>query len=119
MMKVLVCDDEREIRLLYRTAFEMAGADVVVATDGDEGIAVAETQCPDLIVLDLRMPRRDGLAALPTLRERCPSARVLVVSAHYSVDSFSRARELGATECYDKLDFLGRIPALMGSPNAA
>lgn len=112
-MRVLVCDDEPDIRLLYRSAFERAGATVVVAEDGDECVEVARMLCPDVIVLDLRMPRRDGLSALPELRGCCPNAHVLVVSANASFDVFSRGRELGASECFDKLDFLGRIPGLV------
>jgi len=118
-MRVLICDDEPHIRLLYRSEFEFAGADVVVAADGDEAIEVAEREQPELIVLDIRMPRRDGLSALEELHARCPTAHVLMVTAEFSLDHFSRARELGADECIDKLEFLGRIPELLKHYTAA
>ena len=112
-MRVLICDDEPHIQLLYRSEFEFAGAEVVVASDGQEAIDVAAREHPEMIILDIRMPRRDGLSALEELHARMPEANVLMVTAEFSLDNFSRARELGAVECIDKLEFLGRIPELL------
>lgn len=112
-MRVLICDDEPAIRLLYRTAFESQGAQVDEACDGIECLEVAEATDPDVVILDLYMPRRDGLAVLPELHQRFPRARVLVVSAHAAVEVFEQSRSRGATACFDKLAFLPRIPALM------
>ena len=112
-MRVLVCDDEPSIRLLFRGEFERAGAEVVEASDGDECLIVAESTLPDLVVLDLFMPRRDGLSTLPELRRRLPGRPVLVVSAHAAVDILEQTRSRGATACFDKLGFVDRIPALM------
>lgn len=112
-MRVLICDDEPAIRLLYRTAIEREGVDVDEASDGIECVAVAEANHPDLVILDLYMPRRDGLATLPVLKQSCPDAKVLVVSAHAAVEVFEQSRSRGATACFDKLSFLPRIPALL------
>jgi len=112
-MRVLICDDEPAIRLLYRAAIEREGIQVDEAADGIECLDVAERTKPDLVILDLYMPRRDGLAVLPLLRAACPSARVLVVSAHAAVEVFEQSRARGATACFDKLSFLPRIPALL------
>jgi CheY-like chemotaxis protein len=112
-MRVLICADEPAIRLLYRTAIEREGIEVSEAADGIECIDVAEATHPDLVILDLYMPRRDGMATLPMLRHACPDARVLVVSAHAAVEVFEQTRSRGATACFDKLSFLPRIPALL------
>ncbi|MGI8794907.1 MAG: response regulator [Acidimicrobiales bacterium] len=112
-MRVLVCDDEEDLRLLYRTAFELEGAEVVDADDGDTGVDVARRWQPDLIVLDLQMPRMGGLSALPLIRAACPGASVIIVTAHGTLDMFRLGRELGAAACFDKLDFLNRVPRLM------
>ncbi|MEA3018948.1 MAG: two-component system, response regulator, stage 0 sporulation protein [Actinomycetota bacterium] len=112
-MRVLICDDEPAIRLLYRAAIEREGIIVDEAGDGVECLVIAEETHPDLVILDLYMPRRDGLAVLPELRRLCPSARVLVVSAHAAVEVFEQSRSRGATACFDKLSFLPRIPALL------
>jgi len=118
-MRVLICDDEPAIRSLYRTAMEREGAEVDEAADGVECLDVAARRPPDIVVLDLYMPRRDGLATLPMLRETCPEARVLVVSAHAAVEVFEQSRARGATACFDKLGFLPRIPALLARYGSA
>jgi CheY-like chemotaxis protein len=118
-VRVLICDDEPSIRLLFRTAFEDIGAEVVEASDGDECIAIAGTESPDLVILDLFMPNRDGLSALPELKRAHPHIHVLVVSAHAAVDIFKRSRARGATACFDKLNFLPRIPEVAERYGAA
>ena len=118
-MKVLICDDESDIRLLYRTAFEQHGADVVVTKNGDECVHLAESDQPDMVILDLMMPIRDGFSTLAELHGRWPSTIVYIVSAFASPENFMRSRALGAKACYDKIDFLGRIPTLIESGTAA
>lgn len=113
LVRVLVCDDEPDIRALFRTVFEQEGVEVVEADDGDTGIDAAREHCPDLIVLDLKMPRLGGLAALPMLRDLCPDAAVVIVTAHGTLDLFRLGRRLGASACFDKLDFVHRVPRLV------
>jgi len=112
-VRVLICDDEADIRLLYRLAFEELGAEVVEAVDGDDCLGRMIDACPDLVILDLFMPKRDGLSALPELKQRCPAARVLVVSAHAAEQTFTLSRARGATACFEKLSFVTRIPRLV------
>lgn len=112
-MRVLICDDEPDIRLLYRLAFEELGAEVTEAIDGDDCVRRMSVSCPDLVILDLYMPKRDGLSALPELKQCCPNARILVVSAHAAEETFTRSRARGATACFEKLSFVTRIPRLV------
>lgn len=109
----LICDDDPRLRLLYRQEFEWAGVEVVEAGDGDQCIELALRACPELIVLDLAMPKRGGLSALPELRRCCPDTPVVVVTAHAAVEVLSRSRELGATACFSKPGFLARIPEVV------
>jgi len=109
-MRVLICDDEPDIRLLFRTAFEREGAVVFEAADGDECLAVAGATCPDVVILDLMMPKRDGLSTLPMLRRQCPHSAVVVVTAHAAIEAFEVSRARGAAACFDKLGFLPRVP---------
>ena len=112
-MHVLICDDEPDIRALFRLAFEDAGATVDEAGDGDECLSRADIHPPDLVILDLYMPHRDGLATLPALRKQLPMVPVLVVSAHAAVEVFDASRARGATACFDKVSFVPRIPKLV------
>ncbi|HSH58638.1 MAG TPA: EAL domain-containing protein, partial [Acidimicrobiales bacterium] len=111
-LKVLVCDDEPSIRMLYRSAFEAVGAMVEEAADGQECIEVAERQQPELVVLDLLMPNRDGMSALAELGRRCPRADVIIVSAATATELVERATSQGAAAFFAKIGFLRRIPRL-------
>jgi CheY-like chemotaxis protein len=81
---VLVVDDEEDVREFLKTVFEDAGATVVEARDGDEALAVARAEHPDLITLDLSMPGKDGVEAFADFR-RDPETQetpVCVVTGH-------------------------------------
>lgn len=108
--RVLICDDEPAIREVYRFAFEQEGFTVEEAVDGLDGIEKAEALQPDLIVLDLAMPRCDGLAALPRIRDVAPEAAVVIVTAYSTLEAHSTGRKLGARACFQKERFLPRIP---------
>ena len=101
---------------------EAPGAAVLAAatrTPRKVGRATHGAGCPDLVILDLYMPKRDGLSALPELKQMCPEARVLVVSAHAAEDTFGRSRARGATACFEKRSFVTRIPRLVERYNGA
>ncbi|MBI2170334.1 MAG: response regulator [Actinobacteria bacterium] len=110
--RVLICDDEPEIRALYRVAFESEGFDVDEAVDGIDGIEKARELQPDLVVLDLAMPRCDGLAALPRIRQAAPKTRVIIVTAYSTVEALSTGRRLGAMACFQKERFVPHIPSV-------
>ena len=66
--KVLIVDDDMEIIESVRYALEGAGYSVVVAHDGNQGLALAEREDPDLMILDMMMPKRSGFLVLEKLR---------------------------------------------------
>jgi DNA-binding NarL/FixJ family response regulator len=82
-IKVLVVDDHPVVRQGLRTFLDLQGDITVVgeAADGDAAVAAAERLQPDVVLLDLRMPGADGVAALRGLRERGSTARVLVITS--------------------------------------
>lgn len=81
-MKILVADDDESIRTLIAHLFKRRGDEVQTAIDGVAAIACLDREQFDLLILDLMMPRTDGLGVLDYLRERAaPSPRVIVVSA--------------------------------------
>ena len=81
-LRAVVVDDVEDVRVLLRAALVADGRFEVVgeAADAHEAVEVVGAVLPDLVLLDLAMPGGDGLAALPAIRERCPTARVVVVS---------------------------------------
>ena len=112
-MRTLICDDDVRMRRLYRSEFELAGVEVIEASNGPECVELVQREHPDLVVLDLNMPRGGGLSALPQLREHRSNIPVIVVTAHAAVEVFERSRKLGATACFTKPGFLARIPEVV------
>jgi len=68
MAKILVVDDEQDVRTYLRTLFTKDGYEVVTAEDGDDALARARETHPDLIFLDILMPKRTGIMAYRRLR---------------------------------------------------
>lgn len=112
-MYALLCDDDHRLRALYRMEFEHMGVAVREAANGDECIEMATRDAPELVVLDLYMPRRGGLSTLPVLRSLLPDVPVLVVTSYAAVEVLRQSLGLGATACYTKPGFLGRIPEVV------
>jgi len=83
MKKVLVVDDDPEVAQSLRFALRSEGYQVLVARDGNQGLALAETEQPDLAILDLMMPKRSGFLVLEKLRENeTTPPRVIVITAN-------------------------------------
>jgi two-component system OmpR family response regulator len=77
--RVLVVEDNPDIRSMLRTMLELRGYDVLEAADGEQGVRVAEIERPSLILMDALLPRLDGLAATRRIRALAPLADVPVV----------------------------------------
>jgi DNA-binding NarL/FixJ family response regulator len=97
-IRVLVADDQRVVREgLSMLVGLIDDVEVVgVACDGAEAVRLAEAHRPDVILMDLRMPELDGIAATAQLRERLPAARVLVLTTYADEDAIVPALRAGA-----------------------
>ncbi len=82
MKRILVIDDEENIRLLYKEELTEEGYEVSVAASAQEALAKIEAERPDLITLDIRMPGIDGIEFLRLLRERDRDLPVIIVTAY-------------------------------------
>jgi CheY-like chemotaxis protein len=104
MARVLVIDDEPDVRWLIRMSLERAGHEVIDAEDGLRGIALAMKQHPAVIVLDLMMPVMDGYGVLAELAKdpRTAGVPVVVLSARAIPDEAERALGAGATRFLEK-----------------
>jgi CheY-like chemotaxis protein len=104
MARVLVIDDEPDVRWLIRMSLERAGHEVLAAEDGLRGVALAQKQRPEIIVLDLMMPVMDGYAVLAELAKnsRTEHVPVVVLSARAIPDEAGRAAEAGAARFIEK-----------------
>jgi DNA-binding NarL/FixJ family response regulator len=98
VIRVLVVDDHAFVRQGLRAFLDLQdGIDVVgEAGDGQEAVAAAERLRPDVVLLDLVMPRVDGVAALRELRERLPATRAIVLTSFLDDDKLMPALRAGA-----------------------
>jgi DNA-binding NarL/FixJ family response regulator len=97
-IRVLIADDQRVVREgLSMLVSLIDGVEVVgAACDGAEAVRLAEAHRPDVIMMDLRMPGTDGIAATADLRQRLPAARVLVLTTYADEDAIVPALHAGA-----------------------
>jgi len=98
---ILVCDDEASVRASIRLVLEQ-DYELVFAEDGEEALAKGRNGAVDLVLLDLKIPRRDGMEVLKELMARTPPPRVLVLTAYHSVELAQRATKLGALDYVTK-----------------
>jgi CheY-like chemotaxis protein len=99
MAKILLVEDEEQVRVMLRTVLETAGHDVQEATNGEEAITKYHQNPADLIVTDIVMPEKEGIETIITLRKSNPELKIIAMSgggrtsAH---DYLHLAKKLGA-----------------------
>src|SRR3954451_6375006 len=117
--RVLVVDDHRTFAELLSGALAAVGMDAVgIASSAAQAVAMAQELQPDIVVMDIQMPRQDGLSATRRIREVAPDAVVAVVTAHHDPDWVVRAAQAGASAFIPKdgslsemIDVLTRVQA--------
>lgn len=117
MTRVLVVEDEIPILTGIRDNLEMEGYEVATALDGEAALAMIEKFKPDLIVLDIMLPKMDGFEICRRLKEAKSSAAVLIVSARKEETDKIQGLDLGAddyvTKPFSVMEFLARIKAVL------
>lgn len=103
-MKILVCDDEPFVRKLFEVAFGRQGHEVVTACDGLDCLRQVNAESPDAVVLDIVMPRLDGLEVLRRLREEHTAEQlpILIVTACSEDATLIAGEQLGANAVLTK-----------------
>src|SRR4051812_40862551 len=102
MRRVLVVDDEENLRLVVRSFLRRDGYEVEVAASGEEALGLVETFGPDVILTDVRMPKMGGLDLLSTLKAKGNDATVIVMSAYGNIDMAIEAMKAGAYDYIQK-----------------
>ncbi|MCH2515274.1 MAG: response regulator [Dehalococcoidia bacterium] len=104
MARILIVDDSPDVRLALATILEDTGHEIVEAEDGDQVFDLAVAQNPDLVLLDVMMPRVNGFDALATLKAdtRTNPIPVIMVTAKGRPEDMAMARSLGAVEYITK-----------------
>jgi DNA-binding NtrC family response regulator len=112
---LLLVDDDQQIRQLLSEIGTRAGFEVLEAADGAAAIEMLQRRHIDLVLLDLHMPRANGLDVLRSVRSSATSSQIALMSGDASVEDAVQAVKLGATEYFAKPLDLPRMRALMTS----
>lgn len=118
--KILAIDDENDALLILKTALTSEGYDVITATNGFDGVALAEEQKPDLVILDLLMPEMDGFEVLAQLKSSDTTGEipVIVVSGVSEKEKIKNALTQGIDyfimKPYDYNDLIAKVHEALG-----
>jgi CheY-like chemotaxis protein len=118
--KVLLVDDDPVILKLLQVNFEMEGYTVMTASDGVEGLEKARAERPDIVLLDIMMPRMDGLQVTKELKgsDDTKEIPIILLSAKAQASDVQTGRDVGAddylTKPFDPLELLDRVGDLLG-----
>ncbi len=124
--RILLVDDDPEIVESMRTVLEAKGYEVMVARDGNSGLAMAEREMPDLLILDMMMPKKSGFLVLERLKGKDAKTKnipTIMITANEGGRHRAYAEMLGVNEyirkpfAIDKL--VGAVDRLMGEGNGA
>jgi len=109
-LRVLLVDDDAEIIESMRTVLESKGYEILVARDGNQGLLMAERENPDLVVLDMMMPKRSGFLVLERLRRSHPvPMRVIMITANEGSRHRAYAEMLGVDDYIRKPFAMDRL----------
>ncbi|KJR96397.1 MAG: hypothetical protein VR65_28090 [Desulfobulbaceae bacterium BRH_c16a] len=113
MSTILVVDDQQTVVYSLNRLLQIAGYEVITAADGREAIEIAKSRTPDLVIMDVRMPGVDGLAALAQIKKEQPQIQVIMMTAYSTIDKAIEATKLGAFDYlakpFDNEELLSRV----------
>jgi DNA-binding NtrC family response regulator len=94
--RILIVDDDEVVRRSYLRSLESISCSVEAASDGEQALQSMEQNPFDVVLLDLRMPGRDGLSVLRTIKQKWPESEVVIITGYPTVVSAKEAVRLGA-----------------------
>lgn len=121
MGRVLVIDDESAVRAAIEQILNSAGHEAILAANGMQGATLCHTELPDLAIIDIFMPERDGIETIAAFRRDFPNVSVIAISGgHIASDSMlSTAQQLGAERILAKpfsvVEFLNVVEEVLRS----
>lgn len=120
--KVLIVEDEKMLCDMYKTKFEMEGYAVTQALDGREGLDQAKAVKPDIILLDIIMPKLDGFVVLQSLKKEAATKNipVLLLTNLGQEDDVKKGKTLGAADYFVKAnhspaDVVAKVQTILGT----
>ena len=115
--RVLLVDDERDYVQTLSERLQMRDVRTATAYDGDEALIAIGAEAPDVMVLDLRMPGKDGMEVLRRVKKTHPMIEVIILTGHGSEKDRELAMELGAFAYLEKPVDIHRITSVLQDAN--
>ena len=115
--RILIIEDDRKMSAALVSGIEAAGYDVIAASSAEEGFFLVHSKSPDLLLLDLTLPQRNGLDILKQIRSEGLDIRVLILTSHNTVEDRVEGLRTGADDYLGKPfsfpELMARIDALL------
>jgi len=119
--RILVIDDEEEVRDIIKQMLELEGYEVITAVDGNQGIKLFKQEPADLVITDIIMPDKEGIETIIELRNQFPDVKIISISGGGRIgphDYLNMAKKLGAersfTKPFERKKLLKAIEELLG-----
>jgi DNA-binding response OmpR family regulator len=112
-MKLLLIEDDEHVALVLAEAFAADGHDTAIRSTGEDGLAYLTRDRPDAVVLDVRLPRLDGVAVLRQIRATDPTLPVIIMTGLATPGEIAEVRRLGVTEIIEKPEVLRHFSAAL------
>ena len=125
MKKIMIIEDNKDIQAIYTHSFTKGGYEVLIEENGLDGITSVAEKMPDVILLDLMMPKMDGFEFLKKMKETTTlSIPVIVCSNISDVETINKAMDAGARAVLLKVDYSGKqlvekVEYLLNNPQAS
>lgn len=116
MNKILIVDDEPNILLSLEFLFKKEGYQVLIARDGEEALDIIENQLPELIILDIMMPKVDGYQVCTHVKTHHPATRVIFLTAKSKAKDLQKGLDMGAdlylTKPFSTKEIIAQVKSL-------
>ncbi|TVP50773.1 MAG: response regulator [Mongoliibacter sp.] len=117
MNKILIVDDEPNILLSLEFLFKKEGYKVFIARDGEEAMGIIEENIPELVILDIMMPKVDGYEVCQYLRQYHEKVKIIFISAKSKQQEIEKGLSMGAdlyvTKPFSTKDLVGKVKNLL------
>ncbi len=117
MNKILIVDDEPNILLSLEFLFKKEGFQVLIARDGEEALEIIEDQIPELIILDIMMPKVDGYQVCSHVKSHHPDTRVIFLTAKSKMKDMQKGLDLGAdlylTKPFSTKEIIAQVKSIL------
>lgn len=104
--KIALIEDSANIREMYKMKLELSGYDVIIAEDGKEAVKLVKKANPDLVLLDILLPKKDGFEVLKELKDskdkKAKSVPIIMLTNLSSKEDINEAKKLGASDYFVK-----------------